>query len=107
MFAELDDKPVFKATKTHALDYVATVRDRSVFPDAAAPEGLAAFDELLPTVAGDALAIVEQLHPDGSPATVATTGGGALFRAGLQRPVGLGVRRNLVLPQISRAGGSR
>src|SRR5687767_937186 len=93
MFGELDDKTVFETAKAHALDYIATVRDRRVFPDAPALEGLAAFDEPLPFAPGDALAIVDQLHRDGSPATVASTGGRYFgLVVGSALPVSLGVR---------------
>jgi glutamate/tyrosine decarboxylase-like PLP-dependent enzyme len=69
------DDVLLDYTHERALQYIDAVFDRRVFPDAAAIEGLAAFDEALPDVPLDALDTIRLLDKAGSPATVATTGG--------------------------------
>ncbi|MGZ8337312.1 MAG: hypothetical protein ACXWU1_11685, partial [Allosphingosinicella sp.] len=61
--------------QARARAYVRNIAARRVFPDAAALEGLAAFDEPLPESPGDPLATIRLLDEAGGPATVATTGG--------------------------------
>jgi len=58
-----------------ALDYMATASERPVFPTKEALEGLSAFDEPMPEMPGDPHALLNLLHTNGSPATVAQTGG--------------------------------
>lgn len=58
----------------HALEYMDGIAERPVFPDADALAGLSAFDEALPAQGRDALATLELLHRQGSPATTAQTG---------------------------------
>jgi glutamate/tyrosine decarboxylase-like PLP-dependent enzyme len=69
------DDVLFGIAQERALDYLANVYDRRVFPDAAAIEGLKAFDEALPDSPQDALRTIKLLDEAGSPATVTTTGG--------------------------------
>jgi glutamate/tyrosine decarboxylase-like PLP-dependent enzyme len=69
------DDVLFGDAQERALAYLARACERRVFPDAAAIEGLAAFDEALPDGPRDALATIRLLDEAGSPATVATTGG--------------------------------
>lgn len=58
----------------HARDYLDTIRDRRVFPDAAALEGLARFDEPVPERGRAGAETLALLHDRGSPATVASNG---------------------------------
>ena len=69
------DDVLFDIAQERALDYLAKIHDRRVFPDTAAIAGLAAFDEPLPDSPVDALDTIRLLDRAGSPATVATTGG--------------------------------
>jgi glutamate/tyrosine decarboxylase-like PLP-dependent enzyme len=69
------DDVLFGDAQERALAYLSRVWDRRVFPDAAAIQGLDAFDEPLPDEPRDALATIRLLDEAGSPATVATTGG--------------------------------
>lgn len=57
-----------------ALAYTAGIDARRVFPDAAAIDRLAAFDELLPRHGFGAEATLGLLDEAGSPATVASNG---------------------------------
>jgi glutamate/tyrosine decarboxylase-like PLP-dependent enzyme len=68
------DADVLKAAATAALEYMASVDDRRVVPDAEALTALEAFDGALPDVGVDPRASLRLLHEVGSPATVATTG---------------------------------
>lgn len=69
------DWGLYEEAKEYAFDYMRTVLDRPVYPEAAAVEGLKGFREPLPDGPGDPRAIVAKLHALGSPATVAQTGG--------------------------------
>jgi glutamate/tyrosine decarboxylase-like PLP-dependent enzyme len=69
------DDVLFGIAQERALDYLATIYDRRVFPDDAALAGLKAFDETLPDTPRDALGTIKLLDGAGSPATVTTTGG--------------------------------
>ena len=55
------DDVLFGIAQERALDYLANVYDRRVFPDAAAIEGLKAFDEALPDSPQDALRTIKLL----------------------------------------------
>ena len=66
---------VFETAKNCALQYMANVRDRRVFPDDAALERLRAFEEPLQEDPVDPRDVLEMLHRTGSPGTVAQTGG--------------------------------
>lgn len=69
------DEVLYDIAQERALDYLAKVYDRRVFPDAAGLAGLAAFDEPLPDEPVDALKTIQLLDRAGSPATVAGGGG--------------------------------
>ncbi|HEY0626660.1 MAG TPA: pyridoxal-dependent decarboxylase [Allosphingosinicella sp.] len=69
------DDVLFDYAHERAIRYFEGIFDRRVFPDAAAIEGLTAFDEALPDDPTDALATIRLLDKAGSPATAATTGG--------------------------------
>jgi len=66
---------LFEKARDYAVQYMAAVRSRRVFPDAGAVEGLRAFRETLPEKPADPDEVLEMLHRHGSPATVAQTGG--------------------------------
>ena len=66
---------LFEKAKDYALQYMALVRGRRVFPDDDAVEGLHAFRERLPEDPAEPGEVLELLHRHGSPATVAQTGG--------------------------------
>ncbi|MFH1136972.1 MAG: aminotransferase class V-fold PLP-dependent enzyme [Pseudomonadota bacterium] len=69
------DRGLFEQVKEYALEYMATISDRRVFPSEEALAGLQAFQEAWPdepTAPGE---ILELLHRVGSPATSAQTGG--------------------------------
>ena len=69
------DWQLYEQAKNYALEYMQTVLDRSVFPEAEAITNLAAFREKLPDQPADPYLVLEKLHQFGSPATVAQTGG--------------------------------
>lgn len=66
----------FEQAQTYAFDYMDTINERNVYPDRAALENLKVFDEPLPSNAGNPEEILQMLHKYGSPASVASTGGG-------------------------------
>jgi len=68
------DDDLLRFAADAALGYTASVDDRRVFPDPAAVEALAAFDEPLPDNGTDAASTLRLLTEVGGPATVATTG---------------------------------
>lgn len=78
MFADRRDPGLFEEAAAFALDYLATQRERAIFPGSTALEGLRDFDEPLPERIGDARAIIDLLHRAGSPATV-NQGAGRYF----------------------------
>ena len=92
-----------------ALDYVATVTRRAVFPGAAALDGLRAFDEELPAGPSDPAESLRLLHEHGSPATVASSGPDYYgFVTGGTHPAALGAAwltsawdQNAALPVMS------
>jgi len=69
------DFNLFERAKCHAYDYMRNVLDQPVFPDDKAIAGLEIFKEPLPETPGNPYGILESLHNNGSPATVAQTGG--------------------------------
>lgn len=75
MFQEFADKTIFRQAGNYAFEYADTVRGRNVFPSDTAMNNLDKFSEKLPDSPGNALAILNQLHQYGSPATVAQIGG--------------------------------
>ncbi|MCG8567570.1 MAG: pyridoxal-dependent decarboxylase, partial [Desulfobacterales bacterium] len=74
-FAQRSDKSIFYKAQSQAFEYMDQVNQRPVFPDPRALEGLAAFDEELPGAMAHPREILDLLHGQGSPATVAQTGG--------------------------------
>ena len=75
MFTEMRNKDAFETARKAAYSYADEVLQRPVFPTPDALENLHQFDQPLPEAPGDAVAIVEQLHRYGSPATIAQIGG--------------------------------
>jgi glutamate/tyrosine decarboxylase-like PLP-dependent enzyme len=69
------DWQLYEQAKNYALEYMQTVLDRPVFPEAEAIKNLAVFREKLPDQPVDPYLVLEKLHQFGSPATVAQTGG--------------------------------
>lgn len=70
----IEDKSLFEKAKTFAFEYMDSVEQRNVYPDAASLENLSGFNESFPEEMGDGDQIIETLHRLGSPATVAQTG---------------------------------
>lgn len=68
-------EPLLRRAQEHALDYLATVEDRAIFPTRDARAALEAFEEPLPEVGAEPLEMLDQLHRLGSPATTAQVGG--------------------------------
>lgn len=64
-----------RAASNAALSYLTTVRRRSVAPDRRAVAGIEQLLGDLDDLPRDPVAVLEELHTYGSPATVATTGG--------------------------------
>lgn len=75
LLRELGDKDLFAAASDYAQDYLGSLLERNVVPDAAALAALHEFDEPLPEVPGTGSEILERLHRLGSPATVTSAGG--------------------------------
>lgn len=75
MFQEFDEKHIFKQSEKYAFDYLDKAFERNVFPSNEAIDNLDKFVEEIPDVPGNAVAILEQLHQYGSPATVSQIGG--------------------------------
>lgn len=69
------DYVIFEQAKDYAIDYMSNILDQPVFPNKAALEGLNIFKEPLQLEPCDPYEILERLHQNGSPATVAQTGG--------------------------------
>lgn len=69
------ERALFEQAKIFAYEYLDVVKNRNVYPDEKALDGLKVFDEVLSREPGDAQKMLNLLHYYGSPATVATTGG--------------------------------
>ncbi|MFZ5965664.1 MAG: pyridoxal phosphate-dependent decarboxylase family protein [Bacillota bacterium] len=69
------DLSLFEHAKNHALDYMDSILEKPVFPEQAALDGLNIFREPLPVESCAPHKILDLLHNNGSPATVAQTGG--------------------------------
>ncbi|MBW8751779.1 MAG: aspartate aminotransferase family protein, partial [Propionibacteriales bacterium] len=103
------DPDVLEVAVAAALAYVRGIDDRRVFPDAAAVEALAAFDEPLPEHGTDATDTLRLLDEIGGPATVASTGPTYFgFVTGGTHPAALGASwladawdQNAALPAMS------
>ena len=86
-----NDDVLLRVASDAALAYTASVDDRRVYPDQAAVDALAAFDESLPDGGTEAEATLRLLTDVGGPATVATTGARYFgFVNGATLPVALG-----------------
>jgi len=75
MRSQLADKKVFEQARAFAYDYIDKIYDRSVIPSEAAIERLRIFDEQLPETSCDPSEILQLLHENGSPATMAQIAG--------------------------------
>jgi len=69
------EKQVLLSAAVKALDYLTEIKERNVSPTSASIEALDAFNEELPGSGKDALETLEFLNRNGSPATMASTGG--------------------------------
>ncbi len=69
------DMSLFEQAKNYAIDYMSNVLDQPVFPSQKSLDGLNIFKEAFPNDPGDPYEIIERLHKNGSPGTVAQTGG--------------------------------
>jgi glutamate/tyrosine decarboxylase-like PLP-dependent enzyme len=93
MFQEMEQQDLFHQAHRFGQNYVKSSLDRHVYPDAAAVANLASFDEDMPETGGDGTQIIQQLHQDGSPATVSQIGGRYFgFVNGGVVPTGLAAR---------------
>ncbi len=63
-----------RAADAYAVDYLASVDSRRVFPSDDSLAQLASFDEPLPETGDDGAAILKQMHVHGSPNTVVSNG---------------------------------
>ena len=70
-----DTQTLLRQAIEYGCEYLAGIDQRPVYPDAAALDGLAAFDEDLPEQPTPAADVLRQLHEIGSPATTANMGG--------------------------------
>lgn len=59
----------------YSIEYIASINNRSVFPSDSDLENLSVFDETMPVNSSDPVEVLGLLHTNGSPATVAQTGG--------------------------------
>ena len=69
-----DELDLARAADAYALDYLATVDDRPVFPSDESLDLLTGFDERLPEGGDDGAIILQQMHAVGSPNTVVSNG---------------------------------
>lgn len=69
------DMALFEQAKDYALDYMGNVMSQPVFPSQKGLEDLYVFREPLPANPDNPYEIIDRLHHNGSPATVAQTGG--------------------------------
>ena len=74
MFAEMQNKNLFRKAKNHAFDYLEGAYDRHIFPTESALKNLENFEESMPEKSGDGAAIIDLLHQYGTPATVPYNG---------------------------------
>lgn len=72
---EAKDMELFEQVKNYAIEYMNNIHDQPVFPDQNSIEDLKIFREQLSAGPGDPHEIIKMLHDQGSPATVAQTGG--------------------------------
>ena len=69
------DFTLFEKAKDYAINYMENILNQPVFPDEKSLDGLNSFKEPLQIESGDPYKILDLLHKNGSPATVAQTGG--------------------------------
>ena len=69
------DLSLFEQAKNYAFDYMRNVLSQDVFPDKRALDRLNIFKEPLQEESGNPYEILDRLHHNGSPSTVAQTGG--------------------------------
>lgn len=72
---EAKDMELFEQVKNYAIEYMNSIHDQPVFPNQNSIDGLNIFREPLSSGPCDPHEIIEMLHDQGSPATVAQTGG--------------------------------
>lgn len=69
------DLELFEQAKNYAFDYMKNILNQSVYPGETAIDRLKIFKEPLQLESGDPYDILNKLHFEGSPATIAQTGG--------------------------------
>lgn len=74
MFAEIQNKNLFRKAKNHAFEYLEGAFDRKIFPTEKALQNLEKFEESMPEESGDGEQIIDMLHEYGTPATVPYNG---------------------------------
>lgn len=93
MRAEINEPNLLNQAKAFAVDYLANVENRNVYPTPEAIQNLKHFEESLPLEPSNSTTILEMLHQYGSPATVTQTGGRYFgFVNGATVPAGLAAR---------------
>ena len=75
MFAEMQDKTIFKKSLEFGSKYIDAAFDRNVYPTEEAIKNLDWFDEIMPTETANPVDVIEKLNQYGSPATVSQIGG--------------------------------
>ncbi len=74
MFAEMQNKNLFRKAKNHAFEYLESAFERDIFPTEAALKNLEKFEESMPEKSGDGEQIIDLLNDYGSPAAVPYNG---------------------------------
>ncbi len=93
MFEAMQDKRAFDKAQTYAYEYLDHVFDRHVYPKNEALDVLNAFEEPLPEESSETVAVIDFLHQNGAPATVAQLGGRYFgFVNGSAVPAGLAAK---------------
>jgi len=75
MFAEMQEKTIFKKSLEFGSKYIDASFDRNVYPTEEAIQNLDWFNELMPTETANPVDVIEKLNQYGSPATVSQIGG--------------------------------
>ena len=75
MFQQNRNHSLYEQAKSYAFEYIDGLQNRGVFPTDDAVSRLEVFDEPIPDRPGDPEIILRLLHENGSPASVAQTGG--------------------------------
>ena len=95
MFLQRRNKALFDQARLFAMEYLEEIGNRAVFPTDETLKLLSAFDEPLPEKSCDPEEVLRLLHRNGSPATVAQTGGRYFgFVNGSSLPVSLSSAAN-------------